>query len=207
MTITGGAPGQYPLGTTTITWKATDGAGNSATATQVITVVDTTKPSLTLPAGIIVDATSPSGAIVTYATSASDIVSGAVAVVCSKASGTTFPIGTTVVSCTAADGAGNTVSGDFTVLVQAAAAQVGNLVAKVQAFNLAQGITNSLDAKLANILSALNAAQTGNVSNVCGQLGAFISQVAAQSGKSLTAAQAAELTADAQRIQAVVGCS
>jgi hypothetical protein len=201
------APGStFPLGSASVVCAAADAFGNQGGATFTVKVQDTTKPVLTLPANITVDATSPSGAVVTYVASASDIVSGVVPVVCSKASGTTFPIGTTVVSCTATDGAGNSASGSFTVLVQAAAAQVSNLVAEVQAFNLAQGITNSLDAKLTNILSALNAAQSGNVSNVCGQLGAFINQVAAQSGKALTAAQAAQLTTDARRIMAVVGC-
>ena len=44
------------------------------------------------------DAFGNQGAVVTYAASASDIVSGSVAVTCSKASGATFPIGTTVVN-------------------------------------------------------------------------------------------------------------
>jgi len=197
----------FPLGSSSVVCTAADAFGNQGSATFTVKVQDTTKPVLTLPANITVDATSPLGAVVTYAVSASDIVSGSVAVICSKASGTTFPIGTTVVNCTATDGSGNAATGSFSVLVQAAAAQVSNLLAEVQAFNLAQGITNSLDAKLTNILSALNAAQSGNVSNVCGQLGAFINQVAAQSGKALTTAQAAQLTADAQRIQTVVGCN
>jgi hypothetical protein len=143
---------------------------------------------------------------VTYTKSATDIVSGAVAVNCAASSGSTFPIGTSTVACTATDGAGIIASGSFQVLVQAAAAQVANLAILVQDFNLVQGIANSLDAKLQNILSALNAAQSGSVANVCGQLNAFINETQAQSGKKLTVAQANQLIVAATRIKAVVGC-
>lgn len=200
------APGDtFPLAITTVSCSATDNNGNTATASFTVTVVDTTAPTLSLPDTVTTDATSPSGAVVTYAASASDAV-GVASVVCSPASGSTFPIGTTVVSCTATDGAGLSATGGFEVLVQAAAAQVGNLANAVQSFNLAQGIENSLDAKLQNILDALSAAQTGQVANVCGQLGAFVNQTAAQSGKQLTVAQADQLSTAARRIQAVIGC-
>jgi len=39
VTITSNAPAKFPLGTTVVTWTARDGAGNVATATQVITAV------------------------------------------------------------------------------------------------------------------------------------------------------------------------
>jgi membrane protein YqaA with SNARE-associated domain len=110
------------------------------------------------------------------------------------------------VTCTATDNVGNTSSGNFQVLVQAAAAQVGNLIGTVQGFNLAQGIENSLDTKLQSILSALSAAMSGNVGSVCGQLGGFINETRAQSGKKLTVTQANELIARAQQIEAVIGC-
>ena len=144
--------------------------------------------------------------VVTYSNAATDIVSGAVAVNCVPSSGSTFPIGTSTVACTATDGAGNTASGSIQVLVQAAAAQVANLAILVQNFNLVQGIANSLDTKLQNILSALGAAQSGSAANVCGQLHAFISETQAQSGKKLTVAQANQLIVAATRIEAVVGC-
>ena len=205
--VSGGeAPGSYPLGQTTLTWVATDQSGNTARAVQHINVVDRTNPTLSLPANITTDATGPSGAVVTYVASATDGVSGNLAVLCTPPSGATFPIGTTTVTCSAHDAANNSVTGSFTVLVQAAAAQVANLVVAVQNFNLVQGIANSLDAKLQNILGALNAAQNGSAANVCNQLGAFINETQAQSGKKLTVAQANQLIAKAMQIKAVIGC-
>ncbi len=44
--ITHDAPDVFPLGTTTVTWTATDAAGNAATATQRVTIVDTTPPAI-----------------------------------------------------------------------------------------------------------------------------------------------------------------
>ena len=206
VTISGPSPAQYPLGTTTVTWTATDQSGNHSTATQRITVVDTTKPTLALPADITVDATSPAGAVVNYTVSATDIANGTLAVSCTRASGTTFPIGTTTVTCSASDASGNGVSGSFHVSVQAAAAQVSALVSRVDFYNLAQGIGNSLDTKLQNVLAALNAAKGRNASNVCGQMGAFINETMAQSGKKLTVAQADQLITAGQQIRAVLGC-
>src|SRR5690606_32044803 len=39
------APSVYPIGDTTVTWTATDGAGNTATCTQTVTVTDTQAPT------------------------------------------------------------------------------------------------------------------------------------------------------------------
>jgi hypothetical protein len=49
-TITNDSPGYFYVGTTVVTWKATDVAGNSSTATQKVTVVDTVPPTVTCTA-------------------------------------------------------------------------------------------------------------------------------------------------------------
>jgi hypothetical protein len=113
----GGAPGTYPLGTTTLTWIATDEAGHTATALQQITVVDTTQPTLSLPGNMTVNASSSSGAVVTFTATATDAVSGAVAVLCTPPSGSTFAIQQTTVNCSATDSSNNGSSGTFTVTV------------------------------------------------------------------------------------------
>ena len=107
----------FAVGVTTVTCSATDGNGNTAQGQFTVTITDTTAPTLTLPDDIITEATGPNGASVSYATTADDIVSGAVAVACDPASDTTFALGTTTVNCAASDAAGNNATGSFTVTV------------------------------------------------------------------------------------------
>ncbi|MBW9111043.1 HYR domain-containing protein [Microbacterium trichothecenolyticum] len=111
----------FPLGTTTVTCSATDKAGNKGDNTFTVTVVDTTTPTVTVPDDRSATATSADGAAVAYAApTASDIVDGSVAASCDKPSGSVFPLGTTTVTCTATDNAGNTGEKSFTVTVTAA---------------------------------------------------------------------------------------
>jgi len=75
-------------------------------------------PVLTLPPDQIVEATSADGAAVTFSASAHDDVDGTMPATCVPASGTTFRIGTTVVTCSVTEPHGNTLSGRFNVTVQ-----------------------------------------------------------------------------------------
>src|SRR5207342_781278 len=98
----------FPLGDTTVTCTATDTHGNKSGAKSfVISVVDTTPPALTVPAGFTVEATSAQGAIATYIATAVDLVDGIVGPDCNFNSGATFPLGNTTVICTATDTHGN----------------------------------------------------------------------------------------------------
>jgi hypothetical protein len=108
----------FPLGTTTVTCSVVDDDASSASGTFTVTVVDTTAPTIAGSPSASVDAAGPDGAVATYAVpTASDAVDGAVPVSCAPASGTTFPVGTTVVTCTAGDRAGNTATSTGTVAV------------------------------------------------------------------------------------------
>ena len=107
----------FALGTNSVTITATDDAGNIATSTFAVTVVDTTPPAISVPANLFVDATGTNGALVSFTTSAIDTVSGVAPTTDSIASGTTFPIGVTPVNVTATDVAGNTGTNSFTVTV------------------------------------------------------------------------------------------
>lgn len=73
---------------------------------------DSTPPDQT------VEATGPAGAIVTFTVpTATDNIDGVVPVTCVPGSGSTFPVGTTTVDCTATDSAGNVGRVQFRVTV------------------------------------------------------------------------------------------
>lgn len=121
--IAGPAPGSsFPLGVTTITYRATDGAGNTTDMSFTVTVEDNENPVIVnLPADITVN-TDPgqATAVVSYtAPTVTDNVPGAtISRTAGLASGSAFPIGATIVTYTAEDAAGNSVSDSFTVTVQ-----------------------------------------------------------------------------------------
>jgi fibronectin type 3 domain-containing protein len=106
---------QVDLGTTNsaITPSLFDVTATYAGAAQA----DTTPPVITVPADMTVPATGPSGAVVTYTATATDDVDGALTPSCAPASGSTFPVGTTTVTCTATDSHANSASKTFTVTV------------------------------------------------------------------------------------------
>ena len=108
----------FALGLTSVACTASDAHANASGGSFTVTVVDTTAPDLALPAAITAEATGPSGAVVTFSATASDAVDGPLTPACTPASGATFAIGTTTVSCVASDGHGNTTTGSFTVTVQ-----------------------------------------------------------------------------------------
>ena len=191
----------FPLGTTVVECTAGAVGDTHVTKTFTITVVDTSPPTLTLPANIVADATSPAGAVVSYVTSATDVVGVVGGVGCTPSSNQ-FPIGVTTVTCSASDAAGNTATGTFTVTVKGAAAQVSDIREDVSGLP-DTGMGTSLGAKLTSALSALS---SGNQSAACGTLGAFINQVRAQAGKKIALADAQRLIAEAEQVRTVIGC-
>lgn len=160
--------------------------------------------ALAKPSDVTVNATSPAGAMVNYATpAATDEDLSTVSVGCVPAPGSTFAIGMTTVTCTATDTDGDTHSPGtqtFQVTVKGAADQLSDLHTAVHRV----GPGTSLADKIASVQSYLAA---GHASDACGTLGAFINQVKAQTGKSIPAVQAGGLIAAAQRIEAVIPCT
>jgi hypothetical protein len=114
------APGStFSIGVTSVTCTATDAAGNSSQCAFSVTVTDATGPALACPANVVVPAAAGAcAASVGYTLpSASDACSGLAGVSCSPASGSTFPVGVTTVTCTALDTANNASVCSFTVTV------------------------------------------------------------------------------------------
>lgn len=110
----------FPVGSTTVTWTATDAAGNQTVATQLVTVIDNTPPKITCDADIIADFNpAVNGAVVTFtAPVGTDNCPGATtAQTAGLASGSTFPLGTTTNTFTVTDAAGNSASCSFKVTV------------------------------------------------------------------------------------------
>lgn len=109
----------FPVGTTTIVWTATDRAGNSSSAIQSVIVLDHEPPVITCPSDLTVAQSFPGGSGVGFAVTATDNCSLNPEVTTSPLSGSLFPVGTTTVTCTATDDAGNTANCTFRVTVTA----------------------------------------------------------------------------------------
>ena len=109
----------FPVGTTKVTCTATDSSGNTGSASFNVTVnlVDHTAPVVTVPSGVSVNTPNPAGTSVTLSASANDNVDGPLTPTCTPSSGSTFPVGTTKVTCSATDSSGNTGSASFNVTV------------------------------------------------------------------------------------------
>ena len=101
----------YPLDSTTVQCTATDNAG-TAYGTFEIFVSDTVVPVVQVPADI-----ASSSSVVTFTASATDAIDGNIAVLCSPASGSTFPTGATTVTCSATDAHLNSAAASFRVTV------------------------------------------------------------------------------------------
>jgi len=102
------------------TAKAVDAAGHiDDIGADFSWTVDTIKPEVSVPANIVKEATSPSGTQVSYpSVKASDNLDGAITPTCMPQSGSMFPLGITIVVCSAQDRAGNQGSAPFGVTVQ-----------------------------------------------------------------------------------------
>ena len=116
--LTNDAPGFLPLGDTTVTWTATDSEDLTNEGDQTVTVQDTTAPNITVPLDITEEITSPTGNVIVFATSTSDIVDASPTVSCTSNSGDTFPLGTTTVDCVATDASDNENPSSFDVTIE-----------------------------------------------------------------------------------------
>ncbi|NTX09061.1 VCBS repeat-containing protein [Myxococcus sp. CA040A] len=98
--------GPFGLGTHSVTLTVSDGQ-DTDTCTGTVTVVDVTAPVIACPPERIVEATGPGGAFVTPGAATVSDACGAQA---SGPAAGTYPLGTTAVTYTATDAAGNSAS-------------------------------------------------------------------------------------------------
>ena len=114
-TITSDAPAFFPIGTTTITYTATDDSGNSATDIQRVTVQDTTEPMLVLPSDVTAEAT---GVLTMLDIGTARVTDNIDSITATNDSPDLFPVGETLVTWTAKDSSGNTVTAVQKITVQ-----------------------------------------------------------------------------------------
>ena len=159
-TITGGDPpvmiaddapaNGFPVGTTTVTWTATDSMMATASATQQVTVTDTTAPQLNEPNDVTANQGAQLGnTVVNLGTAtATDIVDPA-PVISNNAPANGFPVGTTTVTWTAQDASGNSTTATQFVTVNAFGTELCS--AMVQDFqNTIYPLMDSTDPLLCN---------------------------------------------------------
>jgi len=108
VSISSNAPASYALGATSVIWTAVDAVGNSGSASQTVTIQDTTPPVLTVPTNVSVEANAvlSTVAIGTATATATDIFGATV----TNNAPATFPLGVTTVTYTATDGNGLTAT-------------------------------------------------------------------------------------------------
>ena len=128
LSLTNDAPTFYPIGTTIVTWTATDASGNVTTLTQEINVVDDINPTITAPGAVVAytDANCEATGVDLGTAAASDNCNTGLVV--SNDAPVAYPIGLTVVTWTAIDAYGNTSSATQDVNVFDTVAPVIDLV-------------------------------------------------------------------------------
>ena len=79
---------------------------------------DTVPPQVLVPDDIVIETDNKNGATANFNPRAIDNIDELITPSCNYSSGSVFPIGTTEVTCTATDSAGNTSSNSFNVIIE-----------------------------------------------------------------------------------------
>jgi Ca2+-binding RTX toxin-like protein len=109
------APDVFPIGETTVTWTAVDASDNSAITTQTVTIVDTTKPGLSIPGDQTVEASSLDDTLVDIGQAEAHDITGISSIVHNAPD--VFPLGSTLIAWTATDNHGNITTAYQTITV------------------------------------------------------------------------------------------
>lgn len=117
VTIVNDAPATYPVGTTTVTWTATDDAGNATTATQLVVVTDNQLPTITAPAAVTVNSDAGFCSASNVALGTPVTGDNCMVDIVSNDAPNQFNAGNTTVTWTVTDASGNTATAIQTVTV------------------------------------------------------------------------------------------
>jgi hypothetical protein len=108
----------FHIGETMVTCTATDFSGNSSQCTFMVTIIEAEPPVITCPDDITAECSGDGAAVVEFEVTAESKCDPDVVVACDPPSGSSFPLGETVVHCTATDKFGNVVECSFSVFVE-----------------------------------------------------------------------------------------
>lgn len=100
------APGTFPVGTTTVTWSATDPQGNTATCQQTVTVADVELPTISCPMMLTINTDAGQCTSTQFVPTASASDNCTLASLLNDAP-TSLAVGTYLVNYTATDASGN----------------------------------------------------------------------------------------------------
>lgn len=188
----------------------TDPGGLSSTDDVLITIQDTTPPTLTPPPDIEVEEDDPLGTAVYLGEPlVFDVCDTSIVPV--HDAPTLFPLGETIVTWTATDDSGNTATAIQTVTVVPGSPlnQLNNLV-KLIGYSVASGdiapeMQTSLLAKINAAIDALVKANPSASKVAMNDLKALVHQVEAQTDKKITPAVAAKIVNRANQVIAALG--
>jgi hypothetical protein len=108
-------PYSFAPGPHTVEVTVSDGVAAAVSCSVIITVADTTRPTLACPADIPVPCSVNRLLPVSFTVTAEDDCDPAPLVTCSPTSGSDFAIGLTTVECTATDTSGNSATCSFVI--------------------------------------------------------------------------------------------
>ena len=131
----------FPKGSSTVTFSASDAAGNSSSCSFTVTIRDIQPPAIVCPASVtaVFSVAGSSTGTVNYPMPAASDNCAILSVACTPPSGSAFPLGTTTVTCIATDTSANTVTCSFVVNTFDACLQDDSMSDTVLLWNSATG--------------------------------------------------------------------
>src|SRR5439155_833098 len=117
-TFSNDAPSSFPKGNTTVTWTVTDASGNTATASQLVTVEDHENPTITAPAAVTVNTDAGQCAATGVALGTPTVADNCPGSSYINDAPLSYPKGNTTVTWTVTDASGNTATASQVVTVE-----------------------------------------------------------------------------------------
>jgi PKD repeat protein len=193
------------LGSYTFTLTVTDTDNATSSDPVSVTIRDTTPPTITAPANIVIDMSDPYGTLVNLGLPTVTDICDPNPTIHVSFSGL-FQLGETTVTWTATDHSGNVATAQQTITVEwgSPANQLSNLTKLIE-YSVAAGkidleLETSLLAKVAAASAAIARADANYAKTAMNDLKALVNQVDAQTDKKITPDIATEIIAWANRV-------